>query len=106
MSALFKQVIENIGELSASERALVAHCLISSLESKQDDGVDDAWAELAETKLLELESGAVQGVSWKAIKQQVVSYEQGEGGYTKERHEILGTPSVGELFDAIESSVT
>ena len=106
MSALFKQVIENIGELSVSERALVAHCLISSLESKQDDGVDDAWAELAETRLLELESGAVQGGSWEAIKHQVVSNEQGAGDYTKERHEILGNPSVDELFDAIDNSIS
>jgi len=73
MSAILKQVIENIGELSPSERALVAHCLISSLESKQDDGVDDAWADLAESRFLELESGAVQGIAWEEIKQQVVS---------------------------------
>ena len=73
MSALFEQVIENIGEMSFSERALLAHCLISSLESKQDDGVDEARAELAETRLLELESREVQGVSWEAIKQQVIS---------------------------------
>ena len=105
MSALFKQVIENICELSASERALVAHCLTSPLESKQNDGVDDALAGLAETRLLELESGEVQGVSWEAIKQQVVSYEQGAGDYTKERHEILGNPSVDELLDAIDNSI-
>ena len=83
----------------------MAHCLISSLESKQDDGVDEAWAELAETRLLELESGAVQGASWKAIKQQVVLYEQGTRDYTKERHEILGNPSVDELFYAIDNSI-
>lgn len=73
MSAILKQVIENIGGLSASERALVAHCLISSLESKQDDGVDDAWVDLAESRLLQLESGEVQGITWEEIKQQVVS---------------------------------
>jgi len=71
MSALLKQVIENISELSPSERALIAHCLISSLESKQDDGVDEAWAELAEARYLELDSGVVQGVTWTEIRQQV-----------------------------------
>ena len=106
MSALFEQVIENIGEMSFSERALLAHCLISSLESKQDDGVDDTWAELGKTRLLELESGAFQGVSWEAIKQQVVLHEQGSGDYTKERHETLGNPSVDELFDAIDNSIS
>ena len=70
---------------------------------KQDDSIDDAWAELAETRLLELELGAVQGVSWEAIKQQVL-HEQGAGDYTKERHETLGNPGVDELFDAIDNS--
>ena len=68
MSAMFKQAIKNIRELSTDERALMAHCLISSLESKQDEGVDEAWAKLAENRYLELESRAVNGVSWEEIK--------------------------------------
>ena len=71
MSAIFKQVLENIGELSSDERALVAHCLISSLESTTEDGVDNAWAELAEKRFLELESGAVSGATWQEIKAKV-----------------------------------
>ena len=71
MSAKFKQVIENIGDLTPDERALVAHCLISSLEIKHDDSVDDAWGELAKKRLLELESGAVKGVSWGDIKNNI-----------------------------------
>lgn len=71
MSSAFKQVIENIRELSADERALVAHCLISSLESKQEEGVDEAWVDLAEKRYLELESGETKGVSWKEIKNEV-----------------------------------
>ena len=42
MSAKFKQVIESIGDLTSDERALVAHCLISSLETKHDDSVDES----------------------------------------------------------------
>ena len=71
MSAAFKQVIENIKDLSPDERALVAHCLISSLESRQDEGVDEAWAELSEKRLMELKSGEVKGVSWRGIKNKV-----------------------------------
>lgn len=71
MSVVFKQVLENIGELSSDEKALVAHCLIASLELKQDDGVEDAWAELAKKRYLELESGAVKGVSWEEIRNKV-----------------------------------
>ncbi len=75
MTAAFKEVIESIKALSADERALVAHCLISSLESKQDDGADDAWAELAEKRYQELESGAVKGISWEKIKSEVTGQD-------------------------------
>ena len=68
MSAKMKQIIESIKELTTDEKALVAHCLISALESKQDDDVDDAWADLAEKRLSELSSGKVQGVIWDEIK--------------------------------------
>jgi putative addiction module component (TIGR02574 family) len=71
MSVAFNQILENIRELTSNERALVAHCLISSLESKQDDGVDEAWAKLAEKRYAELESGAVKGISWQEIKAQL-----------------------------------
>ena len=71
MSAVLKQVIENIENLSSDEKALVAHCLISSLEVKQDDSVDQAWGELAQQRFTELESGTVKGVSWNEIKNKI-----------------------------------
>ena len=42
-----KQVIKGAKCLNAKEKAMVAHCLISSLETRQDEGVDQAWGELA-----------------------------------------------------------
>ncbi len=71
MSVAFKQVIENIENLSSDEKALVAHCLISSLEVKHDDSVDQAWGELVQHRFTELESGAVKGVSWDEIKSKI-----------------------------------
>ena len=73
MSAVFKQVIQNIGDLSSDEKALVAHCLISSLETRHDDSVDKAWGELANKRFSELESGAVKSISWREIKKEVTS---------------------------------
>ena len=61
-------VIQEAKELSANDRALLAHCLISSLETQHDEGVDAAWSSLAEQRLDELETGKVQGVSWDQIK--------------------------------------
>jgi len=71
MSAALKRVIENIEDLYSDEKALVAHCLISSLEVKHDDSVDEAWGKLAQQRFSELESGSVQGVSWSIIKNKV-----------------------------------
>lgn len=50
MSAKLKQVIETIGELSADGKALLAHCLIASLETAPDDGLEDAWHSVAERR--------------------------------------------------------
>ena len=72
-AAKMKQVIESIKELSADERALVAHCLISSLEIVHDDNVEKAWLSLAEKRFSELESGAVKGVSWETLKKDIKS---------------------------------
>ena len=66
-----KQIIEGSKYLSAKERALVAHCLISSLETRQDEGVDQAWAELAQKRYSELVSGEIEPVSWEDIKKEV-----------------------------------
>ena len=71
MSAAFKQVVEKIEDLSSDEKALVAHCLIASLEVKHDDNVDIAWGQLAQQRFTELKSGTVKGVSWKEIKNNI-----------------------------------
>jgi putative addiction module component (TIGR02574 family) len=71
MATKLKEVIENIKTLSAEERALVAHCLISSLETQQDENVEEAWAELAEKRYAELVSGEVAPVSWEEVKKEI-----------------------------------
>jgi len=54
MLAILKQVIENIEELTS------------------DESVDNAWAELAEKRFSELESGVVEGVPWSEISYQAI----------------------------------
>jgi len=71
MSVAFKQVVENIEHLTSTEKAQIAHCLITSLEMKHDDGVDEAWTELAQQRFNELDSGKVKGVSWEQIKSKI-----------------------------------
>lgn len=66
-----EQVLKETKGLSANDRVLLAHCLISSLETQYDEGVDAAWSSLAEQRIDELETGKVQGVSWEEIKGQL-----------------------------------
>ena len=65
------QVIENAKDLNPKERALLAHCLIYSLETKQDEGVDQAWAKLIKKRYAEVASGKVDSLSWEDIKKEV-----------------------------------
>lgn len=63
-----KQVLESTKHLNSSERAMLAYCLISSLDTIQDEGVEEAWAKLAEQRFNQLETGEVTGVSWDELK--------------------------------------
>ena len=63
-----KQILENIKTLSSHEKATLAHCLISSLDDADEENIDDAWLQIAESRFALLESGAVKPVSWEEIK--------------------------------------
>lgn len=71
MATRIQKVIKDIKELSANDRALVAHCLISSLETGQDENVEETWADLAEARFAELMSGEVTPITWEEVKQKV-----------------------------------
>ncbi|WGS84330.1 addiction module protein [Methylomonas sp. UP202] len=68
MSDNIKRVLENIKTLTPHEKATLAHCLIASLDEANEADVDDAWAQTAETRFAQLESGKVKAVSWEEIK--------------------------------------
>jgi putative addiction module component (TIGR02574 family) len=71
MASKMKQLLENIKYMSLQERAMLAHCLISSLDQTQDDEVDDAWAVIAEKRFAQIESGEVGVLSWEQIKKEI-----------------------------------
>lgn len=56
----------------------MARYLISSLEIRQDENVDEAWSELAEKRFEELVSGKVQSVYWEEIKKMIRHYKESE----------------------------
>jgi hypothetical protein len=66
-----QQAIESTKCLNAKEKATLAHCLISSLETKLDEGVEQAWGELAEKRFSDLITGKVKPVSWNNLKKEI-----------------------------------
>jgi len=73
MTIAMNKAIQDLQELTPSEKGLVAQYLISSLDSVQDVDVQSEWADLAIKRFESLENGEVQAVSWKSIKNQMVS---------------------------------
>ena len=68
MSSKMKEVLESIKSMSSSEKALLAHCILSSLDKVSEENVDDTWLSIAEERYAQLASGAVKPVSWDEIK--------------------------------------
>ncbi len=73
MSVTVSKVIEDVKSLSAKERAFLAHCLISSLDTVQDESVDNEGSKLAKNRYEELKTGLVNSISWDEIKKEVRS---------------------------------
>jgi putative addiction module component (TIGR02574 family) len=66
-----EKIFKDINHLNPKERAFIAHCLIISLESIQENAVDQAWAKLAQKRLEDLEDNKVKYSSWSEIKKLV-----------------------------------
>jgi len=66
-----EQIIKSAKSLNTKEKVMVAHTLIASLETRQDEGVDQAWDELSQKRFTELVTGEVDPVSWEEIKRKV-----------------------------------
>ncbi len=73
MSITVSKILEDVKLLSAKERAFIARCLISSLETTEDENIDNRWAALAKERFEEIKSGSVQTVSWDKIKNDIRS---------------------------------
>ena len=55
-------------ELPEGDRATLAGLLIESLEPPPDPDVEEAWAAEAERRWREIETGAVQTISWEEVR--------------------------------------
>ena len=68
MARDLKNLFREVFELPESERATLAGLLIESLEPPPDPEVEEAWAEEAERRWKEIQSGAVKTIPWEEVK--------------------------------------
>lgn len=71
MSEALKNLMNSIDQMSTKEKALAAHCLLSAMDGRPDDCVEQDWLSLAEQRSNELESGKVSPTTWNKIKQKL-----------------------------------
>jgi putative addiction module component (TIGR02574 family) len=55
-------------ELPEGDRATLAGLLIESLETAPDLEIEEEWAEVAERRWREIESGQVQTIPWEEVR--------------------------------------
>ena len=65
-----KEILKNAKALSPRDKALVARCLLASLDDPPDESVEEAWLDLARERFDEIKSGKVEALSWETIKNQ------------------------------------
>jgi putative addiction module component (TIGR02574 family) len=69
MARDLKEVFREAFELPERDRATLAGLLIESLEPPPDDpDVEELWAEEAERRWREIESGAVATIPWEEVR--------------------------------------
>jgi len=59
-------------ELGDEERASLAGLLLESLDTEVEDGVEAAWLEEIERRMVALDSGDAKLVSWEDVRNQLL----------------------------------
>jgi len=71
MTATMNQVLNDVQTLTPTEKGFVVQCMISSLDTKQDENSTQKWEELVKQRYNDVITKKVETVSWETIKQQV-----------------------------------
>ncbi len=71
MKAGVEEVVRQALALDEDDRAEVAARLLDSLEETEPEA-EDVWVAELERRAAELESGAVQGISWEDLRERLM----------------------------------
>ena len=73
MSHSAEKVLKEALQLSENERASVAGALIESLHAEPPLHVENAWEEVIERRVRELETGTAETVPWSDVRARLFS---------------------------------
>ena len=73
MSHKGRKILDEALALPPEERADLAATLIDSLDEDEAEAVDEAWAQEVQRRVHEVESGAVETVSWSEARKRMLS---------------------------------
>ena len=68
MARSARELFEEAMSLDPEERATLMRLLIETLDAESEEGVEDAWRVEIERRMAELDSGAVETVSWEDLR--------------------------------------
>lgn len=68
MARSARELFEEAMRLDPKERATLMRLLIETLDAESEEGVEDAWRLEIERRMAELDSGAVEAVSWEELR--------------------------------------
>ena len=68
MGTTARKLYEEAMSLDPGERAALTGLLIESLDTESEEGVEEAWIAEIERRMVELDSGTVQTVSWEELR--------------------------------------
>jgi putative addiction module component (TIGR02574 family) len=63
-----RELFEEAMRLDPQERATLMRLLIDTLDAESDEGAEEAWRAEIERRIAELDSGAVEAVSWDELR--------------------------------------
>jgi putative addiction module component (TIGR02574 family) len=73
MSDKGQKVLEEALTLPPEERADLAATLIDSLDEREDEAVEEAWAREIQQRMREVESGAVKTIPWSEARKRILA---------------------------------
>jgi putative addiction module component (TIGR02574 family) len=75
-----RDLVEDLPEEVEIDDVLDRIYLLESLETKAEEGVEEAWRKEIERRMAELDEGVVEPVSWEEVQARVFGRSRGQSG--------------------------